>query len=315
MPTHSWISDFFDTLDKNKQEKLNMMEIKKGFEQNENVALQNISAKKFWSTADADGDKLVSKEEFYDMMQKVTAKGDLEVGEAAAAVKIQSIQRKRKASVKVEQKRTDNAATKIQNKARQKKAAADVQAKKNDQAAVLIQKKAREKRAKLEVDMKRIFKQFDTNDSGTLTTAELKRALKSLPRPKKPEVPASEATEGAETTAKPKKVPLEKIFASLDENGDGTVDLNEWIKALEEDDMAFLKESILAGVGDDGLVSTFIDDGRDRKQESGFKPEHEIAKVATDEGEGEAAAAAAAAKEGEGGGATAAPTSETKAEA
>jgi len=71
----------FDRLDVITDGKLNYLEIKKGFDTlEEEGTFFKISAKKFAHAADKDGDKMIDKDEFFGVMQKVFEKGDIEVG-------------------------------------------------------------------------------------------------------------------------------------------------------------------------------------------------------------------------------------------
>jgi Ca2+-binding EF-hand superfamily protein len=60
------------------------------------------------------------------------------------------------------------------------------------------------------------FIQFDTDKSGSLSRKELKSALKALPRPDDPALKAGGKA-------------LDKMLASFDQDGDDSIDLQEWI--------------------------------------------------------------------------------------
>ena len=70
--------ELFDKLDKVKDGKLNLLEMKKGFAELEaEGTVIKLSASRFAKIADKDGDKMVDKDEFYAIMSKVLAKGDI----------------------------------------------------------------------------------------------------------------------------------------------------------------------------------------------------------------------------------------------
>jgi hypothetical protein len=77
----------FDKLDVITDGNLNMMELKKGFKQ---LAEEGVTIKlpytRFAKIADTDGNKVVDKEEFFAVMTKVFAKGDVEIGDAPPPV-------------------------------------------------------------------------------------------------------------------------------------------------------------------------------------------------------------------------------------
>jgi len=109
--------ELYDTFNKS-GDTLNYMEIKKGFEgEDAQVALKGMSTKAFFADADTNDDKQVSKEEFYEMMKKAMAAGQIEKTPEtdAAATKLQSIQRGKNAKAEVQEKKEQiGAATKIQ---------------------------------------------------------------------------------------------------------------------------------------------------------------------------------------------------------
>ena len=77
--------ELFDKLDKVKDGKLNLLEMKKGFAELEaEGTVIKLSASRFAKIADKDGDKMVDKDEFYAIMSKVLAKGDIVAAPARA---------------------------------------------------------------------------------------------------------------------------------------------------------------------------------------------------------------------------------------
>ena len=76
--------ELFDRLDKIQDGKLNLLEMKKGFAELEaQGTLIKLSASRFAKIADKDGDKMVDKDEFFAIMSKVLAKGDIVAAPAA----------------------------------------------------------------------------------------------------------------------------------------------------------------------------------------------------------------------------------------
>ncbi len=70
--------ELFTKLDKIADGKLNLMEISKGFAALEaEGTVIKLPAKKFAKVADKDGDKMIDRDEFYNVMKKVLAKGDI----------------------------------------------------------------------------------------------------------------------------------------------------------------------------------------------------------------------------------------------
>ena len=94
----------------------------------------------------------------------------------------------------------------------------------------------------------KIFRQWDTDDSGYLSRDELRTALNSLPRPKLPRKLYS------------KRIPFDELFAILDESGDGLVDLLEFVERMPSE----LQVAIAEGTDRTGMIASFVDDGRNR---------------------------------------------------
>ena len=68
------------------------------------------------------------------------------------------------------------------------------------------------------------FDQVDSDHSGTVSVAELKAFLQTLPRKKPVAAPGA---------APAKFVPFEKLVETLDGDGDGSISLKEWLENLE----------------------------------------------------------------------------------
>lgn len=74
-----------------------------------------------------------------------------------------------------------------------------------------------------------VFDQIDADHSGSVSRAELKRLLHSLPR-KKPVPPPGGWPDGVA----PEFVPFEKMLSILDSDGDGVISMDEWLDNLEK---------------------------------------------------------------------------------
>lgn len=92
------------------------------------------------------------------------------------------------------------------------------------------------------VDMLKVFRQFDTDDSGLLNRAELTRAMAALGLKAKGFDPAV-------------------IMDKMDSNRDGMIDLMEWKNSMPPE----LYTAIVEKLGQDGVVQGFVDDGRNRR--------------------------------------------------
>ena len=91
---------------------------------------------------------------------------------------------------------------------------------------------------------KSVFEQFDTDKNGTLDNKELSRALKSLPKTKPTMMPP-----GA------KFMSVEEMVAAMDADGNGAIDLEEWLTNLGK--CAGLAAALAGAVNDDGVVEKF----------------------------------------------------------
>ena len=91
---------------------------------------------------------------------------------------------------------------------------------------------------------KSVFQQFDTDKNGKLTPQELSAALKSLPRKKPKTIPP-----GA------KFMSLDEMIAAMDEDGDGSIDLAEWLSRLGS--CAGLAAALDENVNADGEIANF----------------------------------------------------------
>ena len=91
---------------------------------------------------------------------------------------------------------------------------------------------------------KSVFEQFDTDKNGKLTPQELNAALKSLPRKKPKTIPP-----GA------KFMSLDEMIAAMDEDGDGSIDLAEWLSRLGS--CAGLAAALDENVNADGEIANF----------------------------------------------------------
>ena len=90
----------------------------------------------------------------------------------------------------------------------------------------------------------RVFNQLDTDDSGTLTSVEIKRALKCM------------GISGASVMA-------QEVMAELDVDGDKVINVLEFVSGLPPPAVALIKSQL----NDEGLIDGFVDDGRDRKKD------------------------------------------------
>jgi Ca2+-binding EF-hand superfamily protein len=89
-----------------------------------------------------------------------------------------------------------------------------------------------------------VFKQFDTSKDGKISTKELARALKSLPK-KKPEA----MPEGAKFQG------VDEMIAAMDTDGDGEIDEKEWLEILAK--CAGLAAALAENVNAAGRVASF----------------------------------------------------------
>ena len=89
-----------------------------------------------------------------------------------------------------------------------------------------------------------VFEQFDTDKNGVLDGKELSRALKSLPKTKPTMLPP-----GA------KFMSVDEMIAAMDADGNGTVDLTEWLDNLGS--CAGLAAALAESVNEHGMVAKF----------------------------------------------------------
>ena len=119
---------------------------------------------------------------------------------------------------------------------------------KEDAAAAKLQAIQRGNNARAAADIskwgKSVFKQFDTDKNGKLSNKELTRALKSLPKVK-PKTMPSDA----------KFMTVEQMIESMDADGDGGIDLNEWLSHIQK--CVGLHAALAENVNDDGKVANF----------------------------------------------------------
>ena len=92
--------------------------------------------------------------------------------------------------------------------------------------------------------MSALIPQFDTDKNGKLDNKELSRALKSLPKVKPKTMPADA-----------KFMTVEQMIEAMDADGDGNVDLEEWLKNIQK--CVGLHAALAENVNDDGKVANF----------------------------------------------------------
>merc|ERR1711969_385981 len=119
-------------------------------------------------------------------------------------------------------------------------------AKFNAQAAEQAAAEAAAAAPAIETWGKSVFEQFDTDHNGKLTPQELTAALKSLPRKKPKTIPP-----GA------KFMSLDEMISAMDEDGDGAIDLAEWLSRLGS--CAGLAAALDENVNADGEIAKFND--------------------------------------------------------
>jgi len=119
---------------------------------------------------------------------------------------------------------------------------------------------------------KKVFEQFDTDKNGKLSNKELTRALKALPKTK----PQS-AKPGA------KFMSVEKMIEAMDENGDGEMDLKEWLKNLGK--CSGLYAALVENVNEEGKVAEFRSFEEQKKKREGEVAELEKKETRTEEEE------------------------------
>jgi Ca2+-binding EF-hand superfamily protein len=91
----------------------------------------------------------------------------------------------------------------------------------------------------------KVFRQFDTDKDGNLSKKELLRALRSLPKKKPKTVPPGT-----------KFMSLNELVQSLDSDGDGGIDLQEWLDNLAA--CAGLAAAIAENINEVGEIPTFL---------------------------------------------------------
>ena len=89
-----------------------------------------------------------------------------------------------------------------------------------------------------------MFAQFDTDKDGRLSTKELTRALKSLPKSKPKHIPPGT-----------KFMSVDDMIAALDVDGDGSIDETEWLDNLAK--CAGLAAALAENVNEAGEVASF----------------------------------------------------------
>ena len=89
-----------------------------------------------------------------------------------------------------------------------------------------------------------VFRQFDTDKDGRLSTKELTRALKSLPKSKPKNIPPGT-----------KFMSVDDMIAALDVDGDGSIDETEWLDNLAK--CAGLAAALAENVNEAGEVASF----------------------------------------------------------
>ncbi len=90
----------------------------------------------------------------------------------------------------------------------------------------------------------KVFQQFDTDKDGKLSKKELVRALRSLPKKKPKAVPPGT-----------KFMSLNELMSSMDSDGDGGIDLQEWLDNLKS--CAGLAAAIAENINEVGEIPTF----------------------------------------------------------
>ena len=91
---------------------------------------------------------------------------------------------------------------------------------------------------------KSVFAQFDTDKTGTISSKELSRALKALPKTKPASLPS-----GA------KLMSVDEMIAVMDSNGDGEIDEAEWLANLAK--CPSLAAALAENVNADGEIAAF----------------------------------------------------------
>ena len=89
-----------------------------------------------------------------------------------------------------------------------------------------------------------MFAQFDTDKTGTISSKELSRALKALPKTKPASLPS-----GA------KLMSVDEMIAVMDSNGDGEIDEAEWLANLAK--CPSLAAALAENVNADGEIAAF----------------------------------------------------------
>jgi Ca2+-binding EF-hand superfamily protein len=103
------------------------------------------------------------------------------------------------------------------------------------------------------------FIQFDTDKSGSLSRKELKSALKALPRPDDPSLKAGGKA-------------LDKMLASFDEDGDDSIDLQEWIANMSP----ALRKLLVACMDENYTIQAFA-----KKHPKSAAPARDATQIAT----------------------------------
>ena len=106
-----------------------------------------------------------------------------------------------------------------------------------------------------------VFHQFDTDKNGVLDSKELSRALKALPKTKPTRAPP-----GA------KFMSVDEMVAAMDADGNGSVDLEEWLGNLSK--CAGLAAALAESVNEAGVIEKFRS-----FEEQKAKREREIAEL------------------------------------
>jgi Ca2+-binding EF-hand superfamily protein len=105
------------------------------------------------------------------------------------------------------------------------------------------------------------FEQFDTDKNGQLSPQELATALKALPRRKPKNIPPGS-----------KFMSIEEMMDAMDADGDGAIDVDEWLSRLGQ--CAGLAAALAENVGEDGKLSNFVASSA-TKTETVLEPEPE----------------------------------------